>query len=239
VVAFIVGMGNYGTIYAVPVFAQIVQNLTPLDAGLLMLPASLIVVCAMPVIGRLADTVAPRIGVVVGLTLFALGTLPMAAADPNTPFLSLLLFVCVMRLGMSVNLPFVTSTALASLPPEKLDAGAGTLNFFRQLGASLGTSAWVVFLDMRTHFHSDALTATQVSANAASRELLRDVGRLLKQFGLSAPDHESGALHYLGQVVQAQANALGFQDGFLVLTVAFVLAMVPAWMLGRARKRTG
>lgn len=231
-VGFITGVGNYGTAYAIPVFAQIVQSLTPVDAGLLMVPATILVLFLLPVTGRLADRIAPRWGVLAGLSLFALGTLPMAGADANTPFLTVALLVIVMRMGMSFNLPFVNKTALASVPADRVNAGAGMLNFFRQLGASVGTNAWVVFLDMRTHFHSEALTATQSSANAASRELLDGVGRILGESGVPASAHGAGALHYLGQVVHAQANMLGFQDGFLILTAFFVLAMIPAWALG-------
>ena len=234
-VGFAVGMGNFGTIYAVPVFAQIVQGLTPLDAGLLMLPASLIVVCLLPAIGRLADTVSPRLGIVVGLLLFAAGTFPMAIADTNTPFFHIVLFVVFMRLGMSVNLPFVTRTALSSLPADKLEVGAGALNFFRQLGASLGTAVWVVFLEIRTQFHSDALAATQSSANQASMELLAGVRRLLTEIGLAAGEYQSGALHFLGQVVHAQASAFGFRDGFLVLCIGFLVAIVPALMMRHRR----
>ena len=234
-VGFMVGMGNFGSIYAVPVFAQLVQNLTPVDAGMLMLPASLIALCAMPLIGRLADSITARTGIVIGLLFFAVGTMPLGLADANTPFLHVLLFVVVIRLGMSVNLPFVTRTALASLPADRVDIGAGTLNFFRQLGASLGTAVWVVFLDIRTHFHSDALAATQNSANDASQEMLAGVRRMLAELGFAGADHQSGALHYLGQVVHAQATARGFQDGFLILSLGFLVAMVPALLLGRGR----
>nr|MBC8158032.1 DHA2 family efflux MFS transporter permease subunit [Alphaproteobacteria bacterium] len=234
-VGFVVGMGNFGTIYAVPVFAQLVQNLTPLDAGMLMLPASLIAICVMPVIGKLADSITPRTGIVMGLLFFAIGTLPMAIADANTPFLHVLLFVVIIRLGMSVNLPFVTRTALASIPADKVNIGAGTLNFFRQLGASLGTAVWVVFLDIRTHFHSDTLAATQNSANETSQELLASVRRVLEELGVPGVDHQSGALHYLGQVIHAQATTRGFQDGFLILSLGFLVAIVPACLLGRRR----
>jgi len=234
-VGFAVGLGNFGTIYAVPVFAQLVQGLSPLDAGLVMLPASLIVVCLLPIVGRMADTIPPRLGTICGLLLFAAGTIPMAVADTNTPFLHVMFFVFVMRLGMSVNLPFVTRTALAGLPADKVEIGAGTLNFFRQLGASLGTAAWVVFLEIRTQFHSDALSATQSSANRASVELLAGVRRLLEIGGIGAGEHQSGALYYLGQVVHAQASALGFRDGFLLLSIGFLLALIPAWLMGFKR----
>ena len=85
------------------------------------------------------------------------------------------------------------------------------MNFIRQLGGSLGINAWVVFLEMRTHYHAETLAATQSSDNDASRELLSSVGQLLGEAGVSEAVQQSGALHYLEQVVHAQAATLGFQ----------------------------
>jgi len=86
---------------------------------------------------------------------------------------------------------------------------------------------------MRTHYHSDTLTATQSADNAASRELLGSVERLLGEAGVSETVQQSGALHYLGQVVHAQGATLGFQDGFWILVAAYLIGIWPAWMLGR------
>ena len=236
IIAFTFGMGNFGTAYAVPVFGQLVQGQTALDAGNMMLPAALIVVLALPFTGRLADVISPRVGIMAGLALFCLGTLPMAGADANTPYLHLVLFAVVARGGMSFTMPFIMSTALRTLRPEQLNAGGGTINFCRQLGGSLGLNAWVVFLEVRTHYHSDVLAATQSADNSSSREMLSDVGRILGEAGVPSSIHEPGALHYLGQVVHAQANTISFQDGFLILAISFLFAMIPAWLLGRSRR---
>ena len=37
--------------------------------------------------------------------------------------------------------------------------------------------------------------------------------------------------------IEAQAATLGFQDGFVMITVMFVLTLIPAWILGRAKPR--
>jgi DHA2 family multidrug resistance protein len=134
-------------------------------------------------------------------------------------------------------MPFIMSTALRTLTPQQLNAGGGTINFCRQLGGSLGLNAWVVFLEVRTHYHSEILAATQSADNTSSREMISGVGRILNEAGVPSALHEAGALHYLGQVVHAQANTIGFQDGFLVLAISFLFAMLPAWLLGR-RKRS-
>ena len=56
-ITFCVGMGNFGAIYAEPIFAQIIQNFSPVDAGLIMLPASILTIILLPVIGRFSDAI--------------------------------------------------------------------------------------------------------------------------------------------------------------------------------------
>ena len=66
-------------------------------------------------------------------------------------------------------------------------------------------------------------------------ELLAGVRRLLEEIGLAAGEYQSGALHFLGQVVHSQASALGFRDGFLVLSIGFLVAIVPALLMRHRR----
>jgi MFS transporter, DHA2 family, multidrug resistance protein len=44
-----------------------------------------------------------------------------------------------------------------------------------------------------------------------------------------------GALHYLGRVIHAQAYTMGFRDAFLLVAIVYVLAMIPAWIMSRAK----
>jgi hypothetical protein len=60
---------------------------------------------------------------------------------------------------------------------------------------------------------------------------------LLSEAGVSENLLRPGALHYLGEMIEAQASARGFADGFLLITLVFVLAVIPAWNLGKARRR--
>ena len=236
IIAFVFGVGNFGTGYGVPVFVQLIQGMTPLDAAFVMLPSALLVVVALPFTGKLADTIPPHIGIMIGLALFAAGTAPMSGADVNTPALSIMLFFIISRFGMSFTNPFIMNTALSALPPDKLAAGGGTINFCRQFGGSLGLTAWVAFVQTRTQVHGDALTATQSASNSTTRELLDSVGRIYSEAGVPQGLHESGALHYLSQVIHAQAMTFGLQDGFMLLVFFFLCAMIPAYLLGRIRK---
>ena len=235
-IAFVFGVGNFGTGYGVPVFGQLIQGMTPIVAALMMLPSALLIVVTLPFTGKLADSIPAHIGILIGLFLFAVGTIPMGRADVNTPVLLITLYFIVSRMGMSFTNPFIMSTALRSLPPEQLSAGGGMINFCRQFGGSMGLTAWVAFVEFRTQFHGDALTATQSADNSTTQALIQGVSQFFTEAGLPRDLHAPGALHYLSDVVHAQASTFGFQDGFMLLVFFFLCAMIPAYLLGRLKK---
>jgi len=81
------------------------------------------------------------------------------------------------------------------------------------------------------------LTATQSASNATSTELLKGVEQIFREAGVPETIHQAGGLHYLGQMIEAQANAFAFQDGFWVLAVSYALGIIPAWIMGRIYNR--
>lgn len=234
-ITFCVGMGNFGAIYAVPIFAQIIQGFSPVDAGLIMLPASIITILMLPVIGRLSDAISPRYGALLGLGCFFLGTVPLVLADFNTSYLYVMSFVILSRLGMGINNPVVAKAALSTLPPDKIAEGTSTLNFFRMLGTSLGTTAWVVFLEIRTQFHGNALSFTQNPSNQTSQEFLSSIESIYREFGLNTSIIEPASLIYLSDIIHLQSAKFGFQDGFAILSLIFIMAMIPAYLIKRKK----
>jgi DHA2 family multidrug resistance protein len=235
IVYFVFGMGNFASNYIIPVFVQEVQNFTATMSGLILLPAGIMVVSLVSVFGRLTDIVPAHYMVMVGLSMFAIGSMLMNGSDVNTAFWTFAFFVMINRFGMALILPALSTAALRALSPEELNKGSGTMNFVRQLGGAFGVSGLVVFMEQRTQFHVETLTATHTPGNSVSRGLLDQVGVLLGQFGVPEAIRGHGALHYLGDMVVAQASTLGFKDGFLIITVVYLLALIPAWVLGRSR----
>jgi EmrB/QacA subfamily drug resistance transporter len=237
VVAFIFGAGMLGSTYLVPVFVQTAQGFTPLLAGLMMMPAGLLLAVIFPTAGRLADMVPPALMIVGGLLLFALGFHFMSDADVNTTFWTLAGITMMSRLGLGFINPSLNASALKALPPDRVRQGAGAANFVRQLGGAFGTILFVAFLDMRTRFHAEALTATQDYANRTSDRLITQVKQLLHTAGLPDQVQQAGALDYLGTMVHAQSQILAFQDTFMLVAGVALVALVPAVILSRSQRR--
>jgi DHA2 family multidrug resistance protein len=235
-VAFVFGAGNFSITYIIPVFLQTVQGYTATRAGLLVLPTGLALVTVLYFTGRyIPETTQARYPVAFGLLMFALSAGLMTTADVNSSFWTLMFYAIIGRCGLGFILPFLSSAALKSLPPEKLNQGAGTLNFFRQIGGAFGINSLVLIIAYRTQFHSDAMTATQTDDNSATREFLDQVMRKLQETGLPETQLIPGALEYLNKIIYAQANTYGFQDGITFITAVFIFAVIPAWILKSIR----
>jgi EmrB/QacA subfamily drug resistance transporter len=235
-VACIFGMGLFGLVYLVPLFVQTVQHLTPLAAGLLLMPGGVVLGLMMPIGGYLSDRLAARTLIIAGLISVGVSAWVLVTVDASTGFWFIAWSVVLSRVGLALIKPALNLAALRSLRPEQLGQGAGMINFARQLGGAFGVNGLSAYLDRRTFLHSDVMTSLQTAANTASAELLARIQGVLVQAGASPDLQSAGALHYLGRVVYAQAYTMGFRDSFLLVAVIFAFGLIPAWIMGRSRQ---
>ena len=236
-VAFIFGAGLFGSIYLVPLFVQTVQGFTPLAAGLLLMPGGLALGLLMPVGGHLSDRLPARGLIIAGLLCASLSAYWLGSVDTNTPFWTIAWCVIISYAGLGLIKPTLIVAALRALRPELLVQGSGMINFSRQLGGAFGVNVLSVILDRRTFFHSDALASGQTAGNSATVELLRQMQDLLARAGVPPDLQFPGAMHFLDRVVYAQAYTLGFRDSFFIVAIVFMLALIPAWIMGTTAVR--
>ncbi|MSP48364.1 MAG: DHA2 family efflux MFS transporter permease subunit [Alphaproteobacteria bacterium] len=237
VVSLVFGAGFFGSTYLLPIFVQTVSGFTALKAGLMLLPAGLAQLVVFPLAGRLAQHVRPGWPILFGLLAFAVSTFEFARADFDTDFWTLALWLTLGRIGLGFVFPSLSVGSLQALRPELVPYGAGTLNFTRMLGAAVGVNVLAVIVDQRTASHATQLTQTQTWDNQTTQLLLDQLDTLLAKGGLAGVEATATHLDYLGRVIMAKANWLAFQDGFLAVAVAFVVAMLLAVPLTRAEGR--
>ena len=234
-VGVVYGAGMFGTFYLMPIFLRTVQGFTGTKAGLLLLAADVITFIVFPIAGWLSHRVKPVYPVAGGSFLFAVSSFALSFVDADTGFWYLVGWSAVGRAGLGLALPALTAAGLQGLHRDLVVYGAGTMNFMRMLGGAFGVNFLAMILDSRADYYAELFTATQTAANDTTRGLIDGVVDLLAQGGVSSADRWPMAMVYLGDVISARAEALSFQDGYLALAVAFVLATLCALSLARNR----
>jgi EmrB/QacA subfamily drug resistance transporter len=145
------GLALFGSTYLVPLFAQTALEFSATEAGLLMLPAGLVLGMTFPIAGRLADKRSARSLVLFGIGMFALSATLFAVSDVTLAFGWLALWTVFGRIGLGFMLPALSTGALNPLQAHELGAGSSTINFTRQLGGAFGVNAVALTIEFGEH----------------------------------------------------------------------------------------
>ncbi|MEO3808217.1 MDR family MFS transporter [Sphaerisporangium sp. B11E5] len=140
-ISVFVGVGMFAAVAYLPTFLQIVNGATPTESGLLMLPMVAGITLTSIGSGRIiASTGRYRVFPIAGMGLLTIGMVLLSrmTADSSMALNGLFMFVTGLGLGMMLQ----TLVLIVQNSVEYRDVGAATsaVNYFRQTGASLGTS---------------------------------------------------------------------------------------------------
>ena len=177
IVAFVYGIGLFGSTYLLPIYLQSALDYSPSKSGFVLLPAGLALAITMPVAGRLADKMRASRLVAGGLLLMMISTLLTATVSAATPILVLMAWVVLGRIGIGVIMPSLSLGSMRGLGPAEVPQAASMTNFLRQLGGAVGVSLVGILLEWRLAAHSVTLLgeggdAARVSAFAETFVLL-------------------------------------------------------------------
>lgn len=236
VVSFVLGAGLFGSTYLLPIFVQQIQNLTPTQAGLLLMPAGFALVLVFPLAGRLSDLTPPGVLIGLGMAIFAYASWLLSHVNIDTAFWTLAWWTVISRIGMGFVFPSLSAGSLTVLPPRLLSQGSGAMNFTRQLGGALGTGLLAVIVERRTAFHGDLIAATQTPDNVATAAYVQATAGTMGELGVRGVDQVAASGWLLGQTVAYQAAAAAYRDGFLITAVVFVGALLPTFILHNAQQ---
>jgi EmrB/QacA subfamily drug resistance transporter len=148
-VALTLGLGLYGSTYLIPLYLQTVEGFSAGRAGILLLPAGLLMGMASFLGGWLSDRLSAAVLLSAGLLIFALSAAGMAWVDQGASFIVLCFWASVGRIGLGILLPALSTGSLDILSPEELSQGAGAITFVRQLGGAFGVNLLTFFLEWR------------------------------------------------------------------------------------------
>ena len=231
----ILGMGLYGALFAVPIFAQSVLHFTATQTGWLLAPGALTSAIAMVLLGKISTKVDARLLIGCGAVGNAFVMFQLANINPQTGTDELFLPL-LERGGVTVLMFLPLSLAtLGSLPKQDISAGSGFYNLTRQLGGSIGIAVLTTLLAQREAFHRAVLLAHITPYDMATNQRLDLLTGAFQSRGMDAVTAHQQALALMSQTVSIQAAVLSFADIFRVVGVAFLCSMPLLVFLGKGR----
>ncbi len=232
--AFLNNTGLFGALFMVPIFLQQVMGFTPLQTGLILVPALIISGISGVVTGRLSDLISPPLMVIGGMMALSAIFYAFASVTVLTTVAVLVGYIILYRICMNAIFTPLTVLTVRMLEGDQLPMGQGLLGVVRSIGAGLGVTITSVIFERQRAVHQLLAYHTYDSTSLAHEATLRELKLVLHQAGMMGATADQAALRAIRQQMDIEAIAAGFQDSFLFIGGCFLLASLPiAWFLSR------
>ena len=164
---FLAGLSIYGAMLLLPLYFQQVRGDTALTAGLLMVPQGLGSIAPRTLAGKLTDKIGPRLVVLAGVALAAIGTIPFALAGLHTNYWLLGAALVVRGAGLGTATIAVMAGAFGGLSREQVPHASSAIRIAQFVGGSFGAAVLVaLILDRQAVAHAAAGAAGLATAYA-------------------------------------------------------------------------
>lgn len=178
-------MALFGTIILLPLYAQDVLGLEPLQAGLLVLPGGLLMGVAAPFVGRAFDRVGPRPLLVPGTALVALATWGLATLGADSAPWLLLACHVTMSGGLALIFTPLFTSALGSLSPRLYSHGSAVVGTVQQVAGAAGIALFVTVMTLQSARLADR-GASEVAGTAGGIHTAFLVGAVIATLAIPA-----------------------------------------------------
>jgi DHA2 family methylenomycin A resistance protein-like MFS transporter len=161
-IGLLINLGLYGQLFVTSLYFQNSRHMSPVTAGLALLPEGLLVPLASLLSGRVTSRRGVRATMLAGLCTGAAGLLGLMIADPHVPYLILVVPLMAAGFGMAFTMPAATTTVVEAAPAARAGVASGTINTGRQVGSTIGVAL------MGTLAGSPGLAAAMAAAMAVA-----------------------------------------------------------------------
>jgi DHA2 family multidrug resistance protein len=236
--AFLNSMGLFGAQLMVPIFLQQVIGLTPLQAGLAIVPALAVSAMSGVMIGRLTDILPPPL-IAIGSLLTLIGIFyTFSSVTALTPVGLLVVYIMLYRTCMqSVSTP-VTILNVRLFDLSQVRMGQGLLGVVRNIGAGLGVAVTSVFFEQRRAVHQLRGYDQYDTSSVEHQHTMGELQQTLQASGMVGETTDQEALQAIQQQLDVEAISAGFRDSFVLVCLCFFLAMGPiTWFFIRRYDR--
>jgi DHA2 family multidrug resistance protein len=225
ILAGILGLCLYATVFVLPVYLQQLQHFTANQTGLVILPGALASAFTMVLMARLLGKIDPRAIAMTGAALFAVAMWQWSHFTTQSG-LSDFFWPLILR-GFALGLVFVplNNLAMLELPMSRIAPATGLYNLMRQLGGSIGIALSATFVARYGAENRAALSEHVSLYNPTTAARLDAITRSIVARGETFDVARTKAVAALAGAVQQQAAMISFEHVFLIFGLHFLVAI--------------
>jgi DHA2 family multidrug resistance protein len=221
------GFGLYGSTFIIPIYTQSILGWTATDAGLLLIPSSLMTAFMMPIIGQLLQRGVPqKYLVAIGFLMFFFFTFWMYnIMTPDTGEEFMYWPLIIRGLGLGLLFVPITTLSLSTLKGKSIGEGAAFTGMMRQLGGSFGIAIITTFIARFSQEHRVNLIGNIDATKVQVQDRISQLQHGFMAKGFSSNEALDKAHKIIDLSITKQSTVLAYMDIFLFLGILFLICI--------------
>jgi DHA2 family multidrug resistance protein len=223
--------------FLLPLFMQELLGFTATQSGMALMPRTLVMMIAMPIVGRIYSRFNPAALGALGLVFAAFGQYHLSTLNLSSGSHHVIAGICFQGAGLALLLVPLQTVVLAGIPRHRMADATGLSSLLRQIGASMGLAIFASRLSSGGAVAREALRAHLIPerTEAMQRLLSTQAGGVARGMSPDAASHLSFVS--LQGLVARQGMVIAFDRLFLLGAVLFVV-VTPLFFLLRRPPRS-
>jgi EmrB/QacA subfamily drug resistance transporter len=237
IVGFLMGFGMFGTIVFVPLIYQGVLGITATNSGQLLTPMMLGLIVASTLVGQVMVRIRYyRFLGTAGIAVMLVGLWLLSQVTVTTSRLEVVRDIVIVGAGLGSTFPLYLTAVQSALPRNFLGVASSQVQFWRQIGGTIGTAVLGSVLSQRlpvhirdqvANLHLPAQAAQLVTSGGTNPQTLFDPVQIAARRAQASTIGSQGAAIF-DQVLHAIRAGLAatLHEIFLYAALVLILALV-------------
>jgi DHA2 family multidrug resistance protein-like MFS transporter len=221
---------NFGILFFVAQYLQLVLGMSPLEAGLWTVPPTLAFIVGALLVGVIARRIGAGVAITAGLMITTVGLIVLTQADANSELALIVAGSALVSFGVAAPINLGTDLVVGSVPPERAGMASGISETGAELGGALGIAVLgsIAVAVYRNQVDEALPTGVDPDQAEAAKDTLGGAMSVVEDLGGERGEMLLGAAQ--------EAFAQGMQAAALAAAVvALGTALLAALFLRRAR----
>jgi EmrB/QacA subfamily drug resistance transporter len=208
-ISMVLMMAMFSGMILTPIYVQTLRGISPMDAGLMMLPGAIIMALMSPITGKLFDKYGGRVLAIIGLTITTVTSYYFSQLTFETTYTQLIILYSVRMFGMSMVMMPVSTNGLNQLPTRFYPHGTAMNNTLQQVAGAIGTALLITIMSNRTESYAKELAADAMK-NVTEQPTAQAAAEMKQQIMMKAMLEGINFSFYVTVFISALALLLAF-----------------------------
>ncbi|HEV2581181.1 MAG TPA: DHA2 family efflux MFS transporter permease subunit [Ktedonobacteraceae bacterium] len=226
----------FGGLFLLPIYLQNIRQLSPFQAGLVLLPQALASMVSVIIGGRLVDRFGVRAIMIPGLLILAVATWQLTYITIYSPYSWIQLMLILRGLALGLTVQPLTVATLSETKPRDLAQASSLSTVARAVSSSLGIAILATLVQTQSLVHFGHL-AEQVTPTSPLGQLVPLIQAYYVAHGASVPAAYQAGIQLISLFVKEQSFVLALQDAFRVTIFVIGIALIATFFVRSTRRQ--